>query len=139
MNIKLKAIHQAVALLTASGAQFAVEFEGQNFGNAKLQQPEPSKPPRTRGEVQFRWADLYSDFIHKCKPGDVFTHKVEGRDAAHSLRSSLSSRLAKLYGNGSYLCTITPQLDGKTYEVQAMFVERTDAHETAGAQQLEPA
>jgi hypothetical protein len=126
MQVKQRAIHQAVTLLQASGAQFAVLYEGQTFGNAKLAQPEPEKPLRSRGPVQFRWADVYLSFLDTCKPGDVFTHQVKTADEAASLRASLSSRMAKRYGNGSYLCTSEKELNGFT--VQVLFVENLKAN-----------
>lgn len=125
MSVRLKAIHQAVAFLTASGAKFAVEFEGQTFGNAKLAEPE--QPRRTKASPQYQWADLYRPFLDNCKPGDVFTHTVNTHDAAESLRGSISSRLAKQFGVGNYLCTVVREkVDGKETgraTVEAMLVQ----------------
>lgn len=128
MSVRLKAIHQAVALLKASGAMFAVEFEGQTFGNAKLAEPE--KPRRSKAPPQFSWAELYLPFLDKCKPGDVFSHTVKTKDEAESLRGSLSSRMAKKFGVGSYLCTVTVEGDGE-HKVEAMLVQESPQQEPA--------
>lgn len=133
MSVRLKAIHQAVALLNASGAKFAVEFEGQTFGNAKLSEPE--KPHRTKASPQYQWADLYRPFLHNCKPGDVFSHTADSYEAAESLRGSISSQLAKRYGNGNYLCTVVREkVDGKETgrcTVEAMLVQTSTEPEPA--------
>lgn len=125
MSIKLKAIHQAVALLNAAGAQYAIKFEEHSFGNAKLAEAEA--PRRARSAPKYKWIDLYRSFLNNCKPGDVFTHTADSHEAAESLRGSISSQLADKYGNGNYMCTVTREkVDGKEtgrVTVEAMLVQ----------------
>lgn len=123
--IKLKAIHQAVALLNAAGAKFAIQFEEHSFGNAKLADPEA--PRRTRAAPKYKWIDLYRPYLENCKPGDVFAHTVDNHEAAESLRGSLSSQLADKFGNGNYMCSVTREkVNGKEtgrVTVEAMLVQ----------------
>lgn len=133
MSIQLKAINQAVALLAASGAKFAVEFDGKTFGNAQLAKPEAEKPKRTR-VVRFEWASVYMAWLKSAKPGDIFRHDVATRDETNSLRGSLSGQLSHYYGPKSYLCSVEPnEPDG--FRVEALFVGKTSGAEEPSTQE----
>ena len=132
MSIQLNAIHRAVALLNASGAKFAVEFDDQSFGNAKLAQPEPTKAKRTR-VVRFSWLSVYESWLKAVKPGDLFRHEVATKDEANSLRGALSGQLSHYYGPGSYIVTAEHAKTGSGWVVEALFVGRTTGAESPPA------
>ena len=120
MSIQFKAVQQALKFLGATGAEYAIRFEGREYGNARLEEPK-KKTTRT---VKFRWNDLYMDWVKNVQPGDAFKHEVDTLDEAKSLRSSLSGQLGHYYGPQTYMTSATLKEDGK-YTVEALYIGKT--------------
>lgn len=118
MTIKLKAINQALALLAASGAEYAVRYDGKDYGNSKI--ADPVTEPRV---IKYRWADIYLEWVKTAKPGDVFSHTVPTKEEAISLRGSISSRLCVIHGQGTFITSLDECEGG--FKVEALLISST--------------
>ena len=102
MSVKLKAVEQAVKLLTASGADFCVVFDGQKWGELK-----PEKEVVKRRNFK----EIYEETLSSLKPGEVASFTVE-RENASAFRSAITSYGSAKWGNGSYVSEVRPTTDG---------------------------
>lgn len=118
MSVKEKALNQALQLLRAIGAQFAVVVDGAKHG--ELQIIEPSQGARKkRNPVAYQWHTIYGPWLDSAGEGSVFTHKCESAEAAESLRGSVSSQIKRKFGAGM---TAISQ-DGGEHVVEALIVK----------------
>ena len=108
-TIQKQAAEKAIALLNASGAQYKVIFsDGTEYGELEAVQKK-----RTRnvtipyGTLQ----PLYKPYIDEMQVGSVIQLSIAEAEAlggtATSLRSAASAYASKLWGNGTYISTIT--------------------------------
>ena len=102
MTVKLKAVEQAVKLLTASGADFCVVFDGQKWGELK-----PKKEVRQRRNFK----EIYEETLSNLKPGEVANFTVE-RENASALRGAITAYGSARWGNGSYVSEVRPTTVG---------------------------
>lgn len=101
INPRESAVKKAVALLKAAGAQFAIIFNEERFGELPIQEP------TTRREVT-NWNARYGHIakIDAMKVGDVVEFHCAPEDTlpfSNAIRAITSGR----YGPGSYEMTTT--------------------------------
>ena len=96
-NVKQAAVMQAIKLLTASGANFQVEFEGQRWGEFKK-----SKAKRVRSKYPLGSLGLHvAPYLSNLAVGDVAVVPIAPFDET-SIRGSVTSTCTQLWGKQSY-------------------------------------
>lgn len=120
MSVKEKALNQALILLRAIGAQFAIIVDGQQHGDLQVVKPKRGGGERQRNAPAYRWHDIYNPWLETAKPGSCFVHLCDSHEQAESLRGSISSRVVRKFGHGSVMTTITP-VDDK-FKVEALVI-----------------
>lgn len=101
LDIQKKQVRAALAILKAMQGEikYAVEFEGELFGNAEFQ-PEPRKKRAVRYPRGLT-RDHYMPFLEELAEGEAVDIPYGGFDAA-TLQSNIVATCYSLWGPGTY-------------------------------------
>ena len=103
MNIKEIAFTKALNLINASGAEYHILFEGQEYGQRI------GKPTRTRKRSKYPLYELRDYVIPVLdllkQAGDVEVVEIKHYDT-ESVRSSLGKYAQARFGSGNYMTTV---------------------------------
>lgn len=124
MNAKTIAFQRGIAMLRASGAYYAVVYEGVEYtspdlqwamkiedvqlGNLQLHTPSeagkrraPDKQPRRS------WLHTgYLDAIKGLQPGANWTYPAGDKEEAVALQKAVAGRAGQLWGPGNFITTV---------------------------------
>jgi hypothetical protein len=105
MNVKTKALEQAIKMLDATGAQYKIiSAEGNHYGELVL--AEPAKPKSTKRYGMFT-PTCYTEQINAMKVGEVVVIAPPEGATPEELRSVMSGHASKKFGAKNHTTSIT--------------------------------
>lgn len=100
MSIKHVTLNNAIRMLSAIGANFAIEFEGEMYGNLQVIKPTKRKSGADRKPLGYYTTPERKALMEKMKVGDVVVITTDPEET-ESVRASIQNYASKLYGHGS--------------------------------------
>lgn len=103
-HIQFAALQKAMALLSASGAQFAIiDADGKQYGGLELAKPKAPKIQRKRTQKnKFQEKYRYLDTVKALPVGGVAKFVVT-KDESKAFHSALAGSGGRFFGPGNYM------------------------------------